>query len=77
MDIKPGKSYHIYDSQNASRVVKAHVMHIVDGCYQDEQLIIYRFYGKYKRWWHQCLLTKERFIEAIEFAQRIKQRNNG
>lgn len=71
--IQVGKSYHIYASET-SRLTKVHIMFILDGFYDEQKIIIYRFYGKYKKWWHQCICTDSNFKFNYEMGQEIKNR---
>ncbi len=49
---KEGQKRYIYDSRASDNVCKAHILKVLphpDA--PDEQLIVYRWYGKHKRYW--------------------------
>lgn len=54
MDITVGKKYYFYDERAKHSVCTAHVLHILPHPErEDDRLIVYRWYGKYKkRWWY-------------------------
>lgn len=54
MDITVGKKYYFYDERAKHCVCTAHVLHILPHPEREnDRLIIYRWYGKYKkRWWY-------------------------
>ena len=67
--MKEGDTYRVL--LNGFRyTVKAHVMYILEGCYEGEKLIVFRYYGKYKQWWHQDMLREMEFEGAVLFAKK-------
>jgi len=33
--------------------VKIHIMYVLPSIYEDRSLVVYRWYGKHKQWWHE------------------------
>lgn len=54
---------------------KIHIMYILDGYYDDEKLVVIRYFGKRKQWWHEELFKLkdiERFIGYYKTMKTIE-----
>ena len=76
MKIEEGKSYHI-SIRGYIEVRKIHIMYILDSVYEGERLIVYRYFGKYHRWWHGKMEREDRLIREINGLKEFKKRNYG
>lgn len=44
---------------------KVHIMYVLDSYYKSEKLIVFRYYGHHRQWWHQDILTEQQFALKI------------
>ena len=66
--VKQGESYRVRPN-GCLRFVKAHVMHVVDGAYDGEKLIVFKWWGKRPRW-VQSMVTDHSFAYLLMGAER-------
>ncbi len=67
INFKNGQTYRI--SKRPGETVKIHILEIVE-----ERYIVYRWYGKYKQWWHYEI-EKDIFLEQyIEFGKKLENK---
>lgn len=68
--VKKGKTYHILIPNIKMESYKIHVLYII------ENHVIYRWYGKYKQWWHYEIehidLLQIKIDRAAEFKEKQK-----
>ena len=50
-------SFHVMLPFSAPNKSKVHIMYVLPSIYKDQKLIIYRVFGKHKRWWHEFMCT--------------------
>jgi len=55
MKFKQGETYEAYFGGKAN--YKIHIMYVLDSIYDNEKLIVYRYYGKHKQYWHEEMKT--------------------
>lgn len=67
-EIKEGDSFRVQISHLIG-TRKVHIDHVFPSIYQGRKLIIYRYYGKHRRWWHECLCTEEEMELYIKLAK--------
>lgn len=74
MNIQEGKTYYFRDYRAADGVCKAHVLHILPHPEKEEdQLIVYRWYGKHKQyWWYGVTTLSEQQLWADYCKNRVK-----
>ena len=60
MEIKTGSTHRVL-LNGYRHTVKAHVAHVLKSHYQCEELIVFKYFGKYSRHWHQDMLTDYEF----------------
>lgn len=72
MTYKPDQSFHAV-IPNTDRPTKIHIMYVLDGVYEDEKLIVYRHFGKYRRWWHQLMCTDKQMDSYVEHVKDFKK----
>ncbi len=71
MNIQAGKKCYLYNSKAKFDVCTAHILHVMPHPERkDDILIVYRWYGKHKQWWHYDVTSgQEQDIEQ-EYVQR-------
>lgn len=67
MEFKPDETYHALLS-GSIEIKKIHIMYVLDSIYENEKLIVFRWYGKHKQWWHEEMLNSERLSMYIKMA---------
>lgn len=74
MKIQEGKTYYFYDDRAVDNVCKAHVFHILPHPENEEdRLIVYRWYGKHKRyWWYGITTLSEQQLWADYCKNAVK-----
>lgn len=70
MNYEAGQSFRIFDHSFCNDSMKIHIMYVLDGIYKDQKLIVYRYFGKHKRWWHQFICTDEEMNFKVELYNR-------
>jgi len=63
-----GNTYHI--QIGPGKPYKIHIDHIVPNIY-GENMIIYRWYGKHKKWWHTCIEEESILKIKIERCSKL------
>ena len=63
IQFKPNDTHHIRIGMN---VYKIHVCHVVDSIYQGRKLVVFRWYGKHKQWWHEDMKDDDRLSWEIQ-----------
>jgi len=63
LNFKEGQS-HKAELNGMRDARKIHIMYVLDGYYtypdnKPQKLIVFRYYGKHKQWWHQEMLTDQ------------------
>lgn len=48
---------------------KVHICYVLDSVYENNKLIIYKFYGKHKQWWHEIMCTESDMKHYIKMAE--------
>lgn len=66
---KVGEAYYV--KRGINKLYKAHIVAIVD-----EEYIVFKWYGKYKQWWHYEIMHKEVLKSEIEIANRFYNKFN-
>lgn len=77
MNIKQGKAYYFYDDRAENDVCKAHVLHILPHPERrdDDQLIVYRWYGKHRQhWWYGVTTMSHQELYA-DYVQKVINHN--
>lgn len=74
MEFKEGETYRVFIGPHTYKI---HIMYILDSLYKDEKLVIYRYYGRNKQYWHQVMVIDFELTWKVENAQKSfqKQRN--
>lgn len=57
MKFKVGDSFRAIVPFAAPMSIKVHIDHVIPSMYENQDLIIYRVYGKYKQYWHELMCT--------------------
>ena len=66
MEFRVGETYHIY--RGFRRKYKIHIVAIVDG-----GMVVYKFYGKHKQWWHYEIVNRialERYVTVFKEVEK-------
>ena len=58
-EFKPGMSFHAVIPFSEPKSIKVHIDHVIPSFYNDGMLIVYRVFGKRKRWWHEFMCSCE------------------
>ncbi len=64
MDFKKGDVF--YTRVGPGKPYKAHVVAIVDG-----NMVVYKYYGRHKQWWHYEVEHKESLIYMLKFRKEL------
>ena len=64
IDFKEGETYRAYFGGNAR--YKIHIAYVLDSIYDGEKLIVFRYFGKHKHWWHEEMKTAQSLSINIE-----------
>lgn len=69
---KVNQKRHIYDDRASDNVCLAHILHILPHPeHEDEQLIVYRWYGKHHRhWWYGITETWKQDL-WFDYVQKV------
>lgn len=62
MTIAKGKSFTIYDSGIAANR-KIHIVELIEN-----DMIVYKYYGKHKQWWHYVVKSRKQIEFMIELG---------
>ena len=57
MKFKKGQAFKAKIPFGAGRLYKIHILYVLKSIYDKEQLIIYKVFGKHKRYWHEFMCT--------------------
>ena len=75
MEFKEGKSYYLYEDRAENSVCKAHVLHILPHPEDpDDNLIVYRWFGKHKRWWWYGITSVSHQRDLEGYVKKMVQR---
>tara|TARA_R110001592_G_scaffold361526_1_gene672383 strand:- start:1179 stop:1379 length:201 start_codon:yes stop_codon:yes gene_type:complete len=64
MEFKEGQTY---KSRISNKNYKIHIVAVVDDC-----MVVYKFYGKHKQWWHYAIKRADDLEFYIELAEARK-----
>lgn len=56
--LKEGMSFKAKVPFSQPNTTKVHIVYILPSIYEGERLIVYRVFGKHKRWWHELMCTE-------------------
>lgn len=71
-EIKEGKTYYFYDDRAEYSVCKAHVLKILPHPeYEDDRLIVYRWFGKHRRYWFYGVTSIRKQEMAADYVQKV------
>lgn len=72
IDFKAGDTYPIRDALSGPPHYKIHILSVIDDNY-----IVFKWYGKFKQWWHYDILDAElleiKINRAIKLAPSVEQ----
>ena len=75
MEFKEGKTYYLYDERAEHDVCKAHILHVLPHPeYPNDRLIVYRWFGKHKRWWWYGVTSVSHQDELAEHVTKMVRR---
>jgi len=66
MTFEKNKSYHIY-MFDVCRNQKIHIVELIEN-----DMIVYKFFGKHKQWWHYKVESKRQIEFYFEMAKKEK-----
>jgi len=70
-EFKEGQSFRACVPFSQPETAKVHIDYILPSkAYSDETFIVYRVFGKHKRWWHTFLCTPKQMKLYIELAKK-------
>lgn len=69
LKIKPGEKYRMLGNMHCMGSTKIHILAVVEG------MIVYKWYGKHKQWWHYQIESPYLFLLLKEKGQLIKLSN--
>lgn len=70
MTFEKGKAYTIYDS-SIDGTRKIHIVALIEN-----DMVVYKYYGKHKQWWHYQVKSKDEiefFVEQLKKIQKLKK----
>lgn len=56
-EFKPGMSFRARIPFSEPDTIKVHIDHVLPSIYPGRKLLVYRVFGKHKRWWHEKMCT--------------------
>jgi hypothetical protein len=68
--IQPGKSFNAIVPFSQPNSIKVHIDHILPSIVDGQQLVVYRVFGKHKRWWHYFICSDESMNFYIDLYER-------
>lgn len=68
MTFKKGRSYHIH-LMDAGRSQKIHIVEIIEN-----DMIVYKFFGKHKQWWHYRINHLSELETYFEIGKKYKMK---
>jgi hypothetical protein len=68
MTFEKGKAYHIW-LMDTGRIQKIHIVELIEN-----DMIVYKFFGKHKRWWHYRVESQQRI--KFYHEQGIKEKEH-
>ena len=69
-EFKVGMTFRAVVQFSQPNTIKVHIDHILPSIYEGRNLIVYRVFGKHKRWWHEMMCTDEDMKWYKERAKR-------
>ena len=66
MKFIPGQTYR---ANIGGRVYKIHIMYRLKSIYRGKWLIVYRYYGKHKQWWHEAIEMERTLSVLVDIAK--------
>lgn len=67
MNFEKGKSYTIM-VPSLGELRKAHIVELIEN-----DMIVYKWFGKRKQWWHYFVESRDRMIFNVEQAEKYKE----
>lgn len=68
MTFKKGKAYHIW-LMDAGRIQKIHIVELIEN-----DMIVYKFFGKHKQWWYYRINHKREIEKYLEIGKEEKMK---
>lgn len=65
MIFQKGKTYRIY-VPSLGEIRKVHVVELIEN-----DMIVYKWFGKHKQWWHYFVLSNDEFAHYLELAKKL------
>ena len=56
MEFKAGQTYKALIPYG-DKPYKVHICYVLNSIHEYQKLIVYRFYGRHKQWWHEKMCT--------------------
>jgi hypothetical protein len=70
LNIKEGATFYVKVPFSSPNKIKVHIDYVLPSkIYDDETLIVYRVFGKNKKWWHQFMCTEDEMLTYIELSK--------
>ena len=69
MTFEKGKTYRIHD-QSIGESRKIHIVELIEN-----DMIVYKYFGKHKQWWHYFVESKKQLEFYFELAKKYDQSN--
>lgn len=70
-EFKAGMSFRAMPPFSQPKTIKVHIDYVLPSkAYSDVTLIVYRVFGKQKKWWHEFMCEKREMEMYIERAER-------
>jgi len=57
INFKEGETYRAYFGGKENH--KIHIMYVLDSVYEGQKLVVFRWYGKHKQYWHEEMRTAD------------------
>ena len=70
MEFKAGQRYHMLNNQHRIGRTKIHIVAVIED--DGHIIIVYKWYGLHKQWWHYEIESQYAMDLMIQFGQLVK-----
>ena len=75
MEYKVGKKYHLYNNDACFDFCLAEIVAVmIHPEDETDKLIVYRWFGTHKRWWHYSITTASQQERMKDFVTKMMER---
>lgn len=66
LDFQVGQTFKTsLNGMSSLNTVKIHITHVLDGVYEGEKLVVFKWYGKRTQWWQEDMYNSDRLSMYI------------